>query len=166
MKKTALVLSICALVVTACSKPAEKTQENTTLVPVTATTPAPAEQASVQKNLPTGDNAETSLSWDGEYKGVFPCADCEGIKTELELNSDKTYELTEKYLGKGNQKETKIKGKFEFDKIDSSIINLDQAADDQRFFVGENTLSALARDTGKPIDGPNAEHYVLKKDLH
>ena len=27
------------------------------------------------------------VDWAGEYKGVFPCADCEGIKMELELKA-------------------------------------------------------------------------------
>nr|WP_250850238.1 copper resistance protein NlpE N-terminal domain-containing protein [Acinetobacter sp. ANC 5378] len=35
-----------------------------------------------------GDTVETSLDWAGEYKGVFPCADCEGIETDLELKSN------------------------------------------------------------------------------
>ena len=38
-------------------------------------------------------NAKNSLDYIGTYKGILPCADCEGIETELELNSDKTYEI-------------------------------------------------------------------------
>ncbi|WP_228146574.1 copper resistance protein NlpE N-terminal domain-containing protein [Acinetobacter sp. ANC 3903] len=34
------------------------------------------------------DTVETSLDWPGEYKGFFPCADCQGIETELKLKAD------------------------------------------------------------------------------
>ena len=28
------------------------------------------------------DNSQNSLDWEGTYKGIIPCADCEGIKTD------------------------------------------------------------------------------------
>ena len=34
-------------------------------------------------------NAETSLDYEGTYKGVFPAADCPGIETTLTLNADR-----------------------------------------------------------------------------
>ena len=49
------------------------------------------------------DNTHTSansVDWQGIYKGVLPCADCQGIATALTLNNDNTYVLTTKYLGK------------------------------------------------------------------
>lgn len=168
MKKTILAISLISIALVACNKPKDKDEgpinSNTT---ESVTTSAPiTEQASTSEALPTGDTPETSLDWHGEYKGVLPCADCEGIKTELELNADKTYELTQEYLGKGNGKEIKTKGRFEFDKTNLSIINLDKAADNQRFFVGENTVYVVEQETGKRIEGPLAEHYTLKKELH
>lgn len=37
------------------------------------------------------------------FEGVFPCADCMGIKTNLVLNDDSlTYFLTETYMGRQN----------------------------------------------------------------
>ena len=42
----------------------------------------------------------------GIYKGVLPCADCAGIETTLQLNSDGTYDLTQNYSGKGTFVET------------------------------------------------------------
>ena len=31
-------------------------------------------------------SSENVLDWDGTYKGVTPCADCEGIETTVTLN--------------------------------------------------------------------------------
>ena len=43
-------------------------------------------------------NAETSLDYEGTYKGVFPAADCPGIETTLTLNADKTFALHSVYI--------------------------------------------------------------------
>ncbi|MCU0188890.1 copper resistance protein NlpE, partial [Citrobacter freundii] len=110
----------------------------------------------------TAHTAENSLDWDGTYKGTLPCADCEGIKTELELKDDKTYELTETYLGKGDKKPFETHGTFTFDKDNTSVITLDDKSQNRKFFIGENTATALDTE-GKKIEGSLAEHYVLKK---
>ena len=73
----------------------------------------------------------------GEYKGIFPCADCEGIETELELNPNNRYELKETYLGKGKENESKVKGTFSFDTNNPALISLDAAGDNRKFFIGE-----------------------------
>lgn len=36
----------------------------------------------------TSDNSMTSVDWVGSYQGILPCADCEGIKTQIVLNKD------------------------------------------------------------------------------
>ncbi len=88
VKKIFFVLMLSSFVLTACSK-SENQSSSTASTPEasapTATTPA-SESTEVNA-LPIGDTAETSLDWAGEYKGVFPCADCEGIKMELELKA-------------------------------------------------------------------------------
>lgn len=165
MKNTVLALCLSTLALAACSKPNPETNpdhnqtaqiEQKAETSTTTTNPAPAPQ-------PTGDTAETSLDWQGEYKGVLPCADCEGIETELELNADKSYELTEKYLGKGDGKESKVKGHFQFDAQQSSIITLDAAGNQRKFFVAENQLESRDLTTGAKIEGALAAHYILKK---
>ena len=134
VKKTFLVLMLSSFVLTACSK-SENQSSSTASTPEASTpTTTPASESTEVNALPIGDTAETSLDWAGEYKGVFPCADCEGIKMELELKTDKTYELSEKYLGKGKNNEFKSKGTFSFDTKNPSVITLDQAADHRKFF--------------------------------
>lgn len=114
----------------------------------------------------TQHNAQNSLDWQGQYKGLLPYADCEGIETELNLNADHTYELKETYKGgKATQAENKTQGKFEFDAT-GSIITLNQAEENRKFFIGENFIEARDRESGVKIEGPIAEHYKLIKDLN
>ncbi|MBV7609738.1 copper resistance protein NlpE N-terminal domain-containing protein, partial [Escherichia coli] len=81
-----LVVTVTSL--SACSKQNDRdmasadTQSNTTNAPVTT------ETTNSQSNMSTemSSNATVNSNWAGEYEGVFPCADCEGIKVELDLN--------------------------------------------------------------------------------
>jgi len=50
------------------------------------------EKYGVMKGLNEKPSARTT------YEGILPCADCEGLKTELTLNRDLTYNLKETYL--------------------------------------------------------------------
>jgi len=95
---------------------------------------------------------------------VLPCADCEGIETELKLNLDKTYEIKETYLGKGDGKAFESKGSFQFDSKNSSIIALDKAGDNRKYFVAEGHLKALDLE-GNQITGALADKYQLKKEV-
>ena len=42
------------------------------------------------------------MDWAGTNNGVTPCADCDGIETEITLNNDLKYIIKTKYLGKGD----------------------------------------------------------------
>ena|SRR5690554_8196743 len=57
--------------------------------------------------------AQNSLDWQGTYSGVLPCADCSGMETQLTLNEDHTYVLTDTYLGETDSEVNKLTGKFE-----------------------------------------------------
>ena len=112
--------------------------------------------------VPDAHTAEVSLDWNGTYEGVLPCASCEGIKTTLTLNNDKTYELNEVYLtNKPGQNTFKAKGKFAFQQPETSLIRLDEQADNRVFFVGENILEARDTQTGAVIEGDL--NYTLQK---
>lgn len=161
MKKTILILPLITIALTACSKPNSDTTASNQAPENTVTQTQSMQPTNTQPATPMSDTAETSLDWAGEYKGVFPCADCEGIKTDLELKADKTYELTEEYLGKGKNNEFKVKGTFSFDQDNPSIIRLDKAEDNRKFFVGENFVEARDMDTGKAID--SKLNYKLQK---
>ena len=161
MKKLPLIAATAvtlAVALSACSKPNNNEPMNNNA----ESSPATMEQNTADTNMARADSAETSLDWVGEYEGVFPCADCEGIKVELDLHPDKTYELNEEYLGKTGKNEFETKGSFSFDPQDPSIITLDNHADNRKFFVGENFIEARDVESGKKIDS-NLNYKLVKK---
>ncbi len=82
MKKLTLTAAIAVVIagaLTACSKPNDNEPMNNNA----QSSPAMMEQNKADTSVNRADSAETSLDWAGEYEGVFPCADCEGIKVEL-----------------------------------------------------------------------------------
>ena len=155
------LLAVTVAGLTACSKENDRNMSNADAQTNTGmNAPATIETANNQSNMNT--NTTANSNWAGEYEGVFPCADCEGIKVELDLNPDKTYELSEQYLGKSGSNETETKGSFSFDPKDPSIITLDNNADNRKFFVGENFVEARDVESGKAIQS-NLNYKLLKK---
>lgn len=152
MKKSIIALSLASVFLVACSKTDNKNNQEQT--------PTAASEAVAVDSAHT---AENSLDWNGTYKGVLPCADCEGIETELKLNADKTYELKETYLGKGDGKAFESKGSFQFDANNTSVIELDKTGDNRKYFVAEGYLKALDME-GNEITGDLADKYELKKE--
>ena len=102
------------------------------------------------------------MDWQGTYKGVTPCADCEGIETEIILKNDLSYTLKTKYLGKGDGKVFQEAGSFVWDKT-GGIISLEGLkGSPSQYKVGENKLIQLDME-GNVITGDLAEKYVLTK---
>lgn len=158
MKKSLLLVALASVALVACSKSENKTEQ-------TPTTEHSRVASSVTHSDAQHDmhTAEHSLDWAGKYTGKLPCADCEGIQTELELKNDKIYELKETYIGgKSDGKPFETKGTFTFDQKNPSVIVLDQKSENRKFFVGENTLTALDME-GNKIEGAMADLYILKK---
>ena len=105
-------------------------------------------------------NAKNSLDWAGIYKGITPCADCEGIEVEIIINADETYQISYLYIGKGSSPYVSS-GNFVWDDNGSIIIlDLNNAAN--HYLVGENTLTQLDNEKNV-IESEFAEMYVLKK---
>jgi len=121
------------------------------------------DKKSIQPSEATPDNSRTSLDWKGVYRGVLPCADCEGIQTEIALNIDLTYQITSKYLGK-NEEAFKEIGTFIWDDAGAKITlkNSEPNSAINQFLVGENMLFKLDAD-GNRIEGDLKEMYQLKK---
>lgn len=115
-----------------------------------------------QQQIPDGHNSQNSLDWNGVYRGMLPCADCEGILMELELHTDLTYELSYQYQG-ATTEVFKEKGNFQWNNSGSKItlIAKDQQVN-RRFQVGENQLFSLDGD-GNRITGELADMFILKK---
>lgn len=107
------------------------------------------------------DNSRNSLDWPGVYRGMLPCADCSGIRTEIILNKDLTYEMALQYVGKESGV-IKSNGMFQWNGA-GSIITLTGSRVPNQYLVGEGKLFKLDKD-GKRIQGDLAEQYILKKE--
>jgi uncharacterized lipoprotein NlpE involved in copper resistance len=120
-------------------------------------------EVAATNQVPTsGDNSQNSLDWCGSYKGITPCADCEGIETEVILNLDLTYVMKTKYLGKGDGKVFVEKGNFAWDKTGGSISVQGGKGSSSQYKVGENQLIQLDME-GKLITGDLGDMFVLRK---
>ncbi|ENM5741327.1 lipoprotein NlpE [Vibrio metoecus] len=161
MKKSIFALSALTLILVGCDNQQDAKVEVEKIVDVAA---QPVEQSAAQASTDSVDaahNAQNSLDWAGIYQGTLPCADCGGIETELTINSDGTYKLTEQYLDKEGEPFVS-EGTFAWDET-GSIVTL-QSGDQtgRQYLVGENTLTHLDMH-GQQIDGELAEFYVLSK---
>lgn len=109
-------------------------------------------------------NARNSLNYYGVYDGIFPCADCEGIKTRVSLYKDGTYMIESVYLKNGERSNPiSLKGKVTWNN-EGHIITLEGARAKNLpayFFVAEGRLIAVD-ENGKEIDSLS-EHYILKQ---
>ncbi len=114
-----------------------------------------------------------TVDWAGTYKGVLPCASCEGIDTEITLNADGTYSEKTTYITTkpgGGEVDTET-GTFVWDATGTTVIltehddgDVDSDNDDGKraYLVTEGQMQALDA-AGQVITGPLAENYILKK---
>lgn len=135
MKKYLLLLTL-PLVLAAC-------QNGTTITlqpPITINTPD------------TAHTAENSLDWPGKYMGILPCADCEGIYSQLTLNPDKSYVLEEHYMKNGQAlNPSKISGQFDFDAKQPALIHLITPTQNRVYFIGEGFAEMRDAQTGNKL---------------
>ena len=107
--------------------------------------------------------SQNSLDYLGVYKGVLPCADCEGIQTTITLNENLTYSIKTQYLGKG-AKVFEQNGMYKWhDKVNILVLG-DSENVPRYYFVGENMLTQLDM-SGKKITGDLADNYQLNKEI-
>ena len=124
------------------------------------------QSATKNANTVTGDNTRTSLDWDGIYRGVLPCADCEGIQTTVYLNKDLSYRLKTQYIGKPDS-EHLYSGNISWNSEGNTIklSGLNESTQPTSYFVGENTLTQLDSH-GNRVTGALADKYVLSKSQY
>lgn len=153
MKRTALLIALSATVLFGCKNGEKKEVSSEEMVETIET-----EGSAVIDD----HNSQNSLDWAGIYEGTVPCADCKGIKTVLELNEDKTYVLSQTYLGNPEKdNENKRIGNFTWDDSGSKV-TLEDGDDEMQYKVGENQLLMLNTE-GNMIDGKISDLYILKK---
>jgi uncharacterized lipoprotein NlpE involved in copper resistance len=124
------------------------------------------DETKIEESLrkPDSHNSMNSLDWNGTYKGILPCADCEGIETILTLNPDQTYILVTNYLGRNDALEEEKKGSFSWNEAGSIITLTNITSGPNQYKVGENRIWHLDIN-GEIITGDLADHYVLIKSF-
>ena len=104
-------------------------------------------------------NAETSLDYEGTYKGVFPAADCPGIETTLILNPDKTYTLHSVYIDRDSSFDDK--GTYT---LKGNLLTLKEENGEISYYKVEENRVRLLTDDKQEITGALADHYILNKE--
>lgn len=97
----------------------------------------------------------------GTYKGILPCADCQGLITEIAINENTTFSMKTKYQGKGDKVFVR-KGHFTWNKKRNIIVLTDIKNGPNQYFVGKNKLIQLDI-YGEKITGSLADDYILSK---
>lgn len=145
MKKNLFLLGLMVIGLTSCKK-----QENS------------SEETQVSTEFVNEHTAQKSLDWAGEYQGILPCADCEGIKTTIVLNSDEIFNLKQEYFDGDDSDAIEVNGYFSWDET-GFIITLEGDESIRRSYrVVENALIHLDNEKNK-IRGELAESYRLTK---
>lgn len=122
---------------------------------------------SCQKQTASDNRQDTAISFKnssdyiGIYKGILPCADCQGLDTEIAINENGTFCIKTKYEGKGD-KIFELKGNFTWNRAGNVIILSTIKNAPNKYLVGKNTLTQLDI-SGKKITGNLADEYILSK---
>ncbi|HMQ06626.1 MAG TPA: META domain-containing protein [Saprospiraceae bacterium] len=108
-------------------------------------------------------SSRLALDWQGVYKGVLPCADCEGILTVIRLREDHTFHLQRKYIGKSD-KVFMVEGAFSWTEDGGAVVwvNIDPTEMATRYKVGENKIMQMDLNGGV-IEGKFKDQYILGK---
>jgi uncharacterized lipoprotein NlpE involved in copper resistance len=149
MKRAVFIfLNLVVLSFWGCNSP-QAEQEKSKSMPDTTSAP------------PDMHTSQIALDYFGTYKGVVPCADCEGIETLITLKENDEYEIAVRYLGKSDFV-FRESGNFRWSDDGRDIIleGLENRA--TQYQVGENRLFQLDMN-GKRITGNLAEKYILEK---
>ena len=148
MKRSIVLLCIVMAALSACN--AGKQRRNT--------------QTNGTEAVDQAHNSRNSLDWAGVYKGILPCADCEGIEVEIRLNEDLSYERITTYLGKGENR-FPDRGQFEWNENGSNIKLISTSPDmsDNWFQVGENKLFVLDTEGNRIENNFPPETYIFGK---
>lgn len=157
MKHIALALAVSAALLAGCKEEKKAEAPKTEAAAPAAVSEAP--KASTPAPAETAATAAAAL--DGTYKGVLPCASCEGIETTLVLKDGMAYELTTLFLGEAGAKPETASGSYT---RDDDLVKLDAAGNENVYLVSGNVLEMRNADGS---DGGRSEeeraNYRLQK---
>lgn len=100
---------------------------------------------------------------EGNFEGIIPCADCEGIKAELTIKSDSTYTFKFTYLGT-DAAPYEAAGNWQIDKKGRLVLLASDGKRVEQYFkiVSQNEVKMLDGD-GNEIIGTNLNFSLLRK---
>lgn len=114
-------------------------------------------------NSKSEGDPQATLDWAGVYEGRTPCVDCEGIKTAVELKTDKSFVLSQSRIeDSGEVEKFRESGNFTWDDEVASSIILTTGKHRIRFQVENDALTLLDM-SGNVEGGELANFYILKK---
>lgn len=142
-QKTLLSIIIFAVVFTACKKEKPEAKDER----VSSDSVAVTIDAETNVDISTSKDA---IDWEGEYKGIVPCEDCDGIETAIFLGYDNTFTQSLLYIGKGGTYESG--GIFAWDKSGNVIELKFDDGSTAKYKVGEGKISLLD-EYGYTLDG-------------
>lgn len=111
---------------------------------------------------PNASQTETAQKIAGQYRGMTPCADCEGIEYLLNINADFSYVGALVYRGK-NAQPVPLTGKWSFTADNRIKFDMTPPEGMNQFEIGENQLIMLDRQ-GQRITGEQSDRYILWKE--
>lgn len=168
MNKNITLSIITSLLIVACSKQESAPHTHTDTaseVKTTTTASQPVVSSEISpSNLVTASQITPTThvtGWQGEYIGTLPCADCDGIKTELFLFKNRTFKMKSTYLGKSDQPFI-VEGKLTLKNDEFTVITLHHHNEKSMYQVRGNEILALDQE-GHEIEGELASHYILQK---
>lgn len=106
----------------------------------------------VDDSTPQSDvkTAKNSVNIIGLYKGILPCADCNGIETTIRINKDETYNKTAKYIGKSDVIIEDELGDYTW-KEDGNTLTLEGTdSEPVDYWVTEGKLTLVSEENGTP----------------
>lgn len=155
MKHIALALAVSAALLAGCKEEKKAEAPKTEAAAPAAVSEAP------KASTPAPAETAAPAALDGTYKGVLPCASCEGIETTLVLKDGMAYELTTLFLGEADAKPETASGSYT---RDGDLVKLDAAGNENVYLVSGNVLEMRNADGS---DGGRSEeeraNYRLQK---
>jgi copper homeostasis protein (lipoprotein) len=111
----------------------------------------------------SAQHAQKNLNLSGLYLGFYPCSDCQGIRTTLALNENKTYVYISIYVGKSDR-EIIEKGKFTIGENGNTLVLTPKKGSNttQHYLIEDDMLIKLDED-GNRITKDGADGYILKR---
>ncbi len=99
---------------------------------------------------------------EGNFEGIIPCADCEGIKAELAIKSDSTYTFKFTYLGTDAEPYVAT-GNWKIDEKGRLVLLAPDGKRVEQYFkiVSQNEVKMLDGD-GNEITGTNLNFSLLR----